>query len=136
MNLSVRGLEVAYPGCAPLRGVDLELASGESVAVLGESGAGKSTLALAVMGLLPPAARVRGEIWLDGRNLLALKDRELSRLRGRALAMVFQEPAAVLDPVRTVAAQLRAAIGVHERRPAAGPARPARRCCRSSSRRR
>ncbi|GAA3234801.1 ABC transporter ATP-binding protein [Actinocorallia longicatena] len=113
MILTVRGLCVDHPGGRPLRGADLELAEGESVAVLGASGSGKSTLALAVMGLLPAAADVTGEIRFRGRDLTRMSDAEFSRLRGRGLGMVFQDPAAALTPGRTVGALLAEAVRVH-----------------------
>jgi peptide/nickel transport system ATP-binding protein len=89
--------------------------------LVGESGSGKSMLALALMGLLPPGARVRGEAWLAGANrgetsrvnLLALPERERVFTRGRDIAMIFQEPMTALNPVMRVGAQIAEAIRAH-----------------------
>ena len=96
-----------------LREVDLTLERGESLGLVGESGCGKSMTALAVMGLLPTAARARGRIALEGRNLLDLAEAELCRLRGRRLAMVFQEPMTALNPVRSIGDQVAEGLRLH-----------------------
>ena len=91
----------------------LSLERGESLGLVGESGCGKSMTALAVMGLLPQAARARGRIALEGRNLLDLAEPELCRLRGRRLAMVFQEPMTALNPVRSIGDQVAEGLRLH-----------------------
>ena len=101
--------------------VSFVLEAGESLGLVGESGSGKSMLALALMGLLPPGARVRGEAWLAGANggetsrvnLLALPERERVATRGRDVAMIFQEPMTALNPVMRVGAQIAEAIRAH-----------------------
>ncbi len=109
--LRVEGLEVVYHagGRLPaLRVVDLEVAPGEVVGVVGESGCGKSTLAQSLLGLLPANAEVTaGRIELAGRDLLALGEEERRRLRGAVASAVFQDPVASLNPVLTVRTQLR-----------------------------
>jgi peptide/nickel transport system ATP-binding protein len=122
--LEVRDLRVAFPtrpgrprGGAGLievvRGLSFDVAPGEVVGVVGESGSGKSVSATAIMGLLPDNARVAGSVRLEGRELLGLGDRELSGLRGRRMAMVFQDPLSALTPVYSIGYQLIEAIRVH-----------------------
>lgn len=94
--------------------VSLSLGVGASVGLVGESGSGKTMTSLAIMGLLPPAARVDGgEILLDGENLLGKSPREMQRLRGRQLAMVMQDSLTALDPSFTVLSQLTEPLRQH-----------------------
>lgn len=96
--------------------VSFEVASGEVLSLVGESGSGKSITMLAVMGLLPPGTWVSaGEILFHGRDLLQLSERELTALRGRDVAMVFQDPMTTLNPVRRVGTQLAEGIRLHDR---------------------
>ncbi len=89
-----------------LSGVDLTLGSGDSLGLVGESGCGKSMTALAIMGLLPAEARLRGRIVFEGQDLVGAAEDVLCRLRGRRLAMVFQEPMTALNPVKTIGHQV------------------------------
>jgi oligopeptide/dipeptide ABC transporter ATP-binding protein len=90
-----------------LSGVDISLNSGEVLGVVGESGSGKSMLALSIMGLLPrPITVSGGEILLQGRNLLHLPAQDLRALRGKDMAMIFQEPMTSLNPVMRVGQQI------------------------------
>ena len=129
----------------PVNDVSFTLGEGETLGIVGESGSGKTMLALALMGLEPPGARRSGEAWLRrcerngngagahaarardedrdetgngarGQNLIASSPREIRALRGREIAMVFQEPMTALDPVIRVGAQVAEAIRVHEPR--------------------
>ncbi len=114
--LEVRGLTVSIvtPAgpIAPVRDVSLAVMPGETVAVLGESGSGKSMLGLAVMGLLPPAAQATGgAVWVGGTEVLRAPEAVLRRLRGREVAMVFQDPLSSLNPVHRVGAQVGEALG-------------------------
>jgi peptide/nickel transport system ATP-binding protein len=115
--LAVENLTVALPiagQMAPvLSGVSFTLARGESVGLVGESGSGKSMTALAIMGLLPPGARVGGRILFDGRDLLGVRDEELCTLRGRRIAMVFQEPMTALNPLMRIGAQVAEPLRLH-----------------------
>src|SRR5262245_1182765 len=87
---------------------------GEVLGIVGESGSGKSVSSLAVMGLLPPHAQVSGSARFDGEEMLGRSDRDLSRIRGRKISMVFQDPLSALTPVYTVGDQLAEAILVHQ----------------------
>src|ERR1700759_3708340 len=100
--LAVENLTVALPMAGDLvpvlSGVSFTLAKGESVGLVGESGSGKSMTALALMGLLPPGARIAGRVTLAGRDLLRASEAEMCALRGKRLGMVFQEPMTALNP--------------------------------------
>jgi peptide/nickel transport system ATP-binding protein len=117
--LEVKDLVVHYEAgagapVAAARGVTLDVEVGEAVGLLGESGCGKTTLLLAVLGLLPPAARVvGGEVRFRGRDLLAMGAGEMRRLRGAEIAIVFQDPALALNPVRRVGAQVSEVVRAH-----------------------
>jgi peptide/nickel transport system permease protein len=116
--LEVRGLtiEIATPAgvIRPVRDVSLRVAAGELLAIVGESGSGKSLTGLAVMGLLPGAARVaEGGAWLEGEELLRMAEPRLRGLRGNRMAMVFQDPLSGLNPVHRVGAQIVEAIRAH-----------------------
>jgi len=143
--LEVRGLTVELPTPAgwvrPVNEVSFDIAAGESLGLVGESGSGKTMLALALMGLLPPGARVEGQALLGqdpkeaeevkeksarepgvavGTNLLALNERGWRAVRGGEIAMVFQEPMTSLNPVMRIGRQIEEAIRAHESRLAAG----------------
>jgi len=96
-----------------VRGLTLTLDRGRIVGVAGESGSGKSASALAVMGLHPPGTTVTGSIELEGRELLGLSEKELRRVRGRQIAMVFQETGTALNPLLRVGDQLTLAAKAH-----------------------
>ena len=141
LRLEVRGLTVELPTAAgwvrPVNGVSFTLGEGEALGIVGESACGKTMLALALMGLEPPGARRTGEAWLSCRhsngngaslaaagaaqsrreNLLALSPREIRDLRGREIAMIFQEPMTALNPVMRVGQQIGEAIRAHESAP-------------------
>ncbi|MFC7381243.1 ABC transporter ATP-binding protein [Sphaerisporangium rhizosphaerae] len=104
--LSVEGLTVSIGGHEILRGVDLLLRPGRVHGLAGESGSGKTMTGLAALGLLPHGARAGGRVALEGRDLLALSQRDLNAVRGRDIAMVFQDPATSLHPMLTVGRQI------------------------------
>ncbi|WP_263251389.1 ABC transporter ATP-binding protein [Saccharopolyspora rosea] len=95
-----------------VRGATFGVAPGEILAVVGESGSGKSVTAMSALGLLPPTAEVTGDVALRGTSLLEMSARELRRVRGRKIAMIFQEPMTSLNPV-TIGWQLVEAIRLH-----------------------
>ncbi len=97
-----------------VRGVDFTLERGETLGIVGESGCGKSLTALALLGLLPDGARASGAVRLEGRDLLALPEADLCRLRGNRIAMIFQEPMTSLNPLQRIGAQIAEPILLHE----------------------
>ncbi|MFC3894060.1 dipeptide ABC transporter ATP-binding protein [Lentzea rhizosphaerae] len=117
--LQVEDLQVSFPSEAgrvhAVRGLSYEVSPGEVLGIVGESGSGKSVSSLAVMGLLPPSARISGSIKFQGRELIGRSDAELSKIRGRRISMVFQDPLSALTPVYTVGDQIAEAILVHRK---------------------
>ena len=120
--LEVSGLTVELPTVAgwvrPVNEVSLRIDAGESLGLVGESGSGKTMLSLAVMGLLPPGARVSGEATLtaesSAKNLTTLTERQWRDVRGSEVSMVFQEPMTSLNPVMRAGAQIEEAIRAHQ----------------------
>src|SRR5262245_29389722 len=107
MLLRIEDLRVNFGLAAALDGVSLDIDRGQTVALVGESGCGKSLTALAIMGLLPAAARVGGgRVKFDNRDLLQLTPRELRALRGDRIAMIFQEPMSSLNPLLSIGEQI------------------------------
>ncbi len=116
--LEVSGLTVEFSTddgiVHAVRGVSFTMTRGETLGIVGESGSGKSVTSLAIMGLLPKTARIRGSVSYRGRDLLKLSDREMTGIRGKRIAMIFQDPMTSLNPVYTVGWQLREAILAHQ----------------------
>ena len=117
--LRVENLSVALPaggGRVPvLSGISFGLDRGETLGLVGESGSGKSMTALAIMRLLPARAATRGRIVFRGRDLFAEDEPAMCALRGRRIAMVFQEPMTALNPVRSIGAQVSEGLRLHLR---------------------
>ncbi|KQP59285.1 ABC transporter ATP-binding protein [Methylobacterium sp. Leaf112] len=114
--VAIRGLRVVFGGVVEaVDGVDLTLERGQAVALIGESGSGKSVTLRAIMRLNPERkTRIEGEILVSGHDVMRLSPKALRALRGRAVAMIFQEPLLALDPVYTVGKQITEAIRQHE----------------------
>ncbi len=117
--LTVRGLTVEFDtprGAARvLTGVDLDIGRGEVVGLVGESGCGKSVTALAILRLLRPPGRITGgSVRFQGRDLAALPEREIRRVRGRGIAMIFQAPRESLNPVLPIGRQLELVLARHD----------------------
>jgi oligopeptide/dipeptide ABC transporter ATP-binding protein len=115
--LELKNLTVEFPSpagpVAAVREISLSLAAGETLALVGESGSGKSVTSLAIMGLLPPQARLSGSVMFQGRDLSTARATELQQLRGAQMAMIFQEPMTALNPVMRVGDQVAEAVSAH-----------------------
>ena len=118
--LSVKDLEVVYTSAGAVihavNGVSLEIERGKSLGLVGETGAGKTTIAKSIMGILPdpPAKVLGGEIFLDGEDLLKTPEKEMRKIRGKKIAMIFQDPMTALNPLMTVGDQIAEVISLHE----------------------
>ena len=115
--LEIDDLHVTFPSVdgdvRAVRGVSYDVRRGEALGVVGESGSGKSVTSLAVMGLLPKLAKVEGSARVLGQEMVGLKDKALSRIRGKTISMIFQDPLTSLTPVYTVGTQLAEAVLTH-----------------------
>ena len=115
--LSVDDLTVGFPSddglVRAVRGVSYDLMPGEVLGIVGESGSGKSVSSLAVMGLLPKSARVTGSVKFRREEILGLSDNAMSKVRGKKIAMIFQDPMTSLNPVYKVGYQLAEAVLAH-----------------------
>jgi peptide/nickel transport system ATP-binding protein len=117
--LEVDDLNVRFPTddgvVHAVRGVSFALHPGEVLGIVGESGSGKSVTSMAVMGLLPGSANITGSVKFRGRELLGLGDRQLSAVRGKQVAMVFQDPMTSLDPVYKIGVQIAETVRQHDK---------------------
>ena len=119
--LSVRDLVVEFATergiVRAVNGVSFDVSAGDTLGIVGESGCGKTVTSLALLGLVPspPGRIVRGEILLNGRDIVGLGDRAMREIRGRDIAMIFQEPMTALNPVFTVGTQMIEVLHRHER---------------------
>ena len=116
--LEVRDLRVTFnTPLGPLvavRGIDLDVYSGEMLAVVGESGSGKSVSFLAAMGLLPKSATVEGSVLLDGQQIVGATSKVMRSVRGRLMSMIFQDPLSALNPVHKIGAQISEMLRAHQ----------------------
>lgn len=113
MSAVIRHLSIAINGKPIVDDVDLDIADGERVGLVGSSGSGKSMIARAMMGLLPATAQVTGSVELGGTQIVGASDAAVADLRGRYVGMVFQNPSAALNPVMTVAQQVGLPLYLH-----------------------
>ncbi|WP_147578653.1 ABC transporter ATP-binding protein [Corynebacterium propinquum] len=117
--LSVTDLSVSFPSEAgtvnAVRGVNFDLLPGKTLGIVGESGSGKSVTSMAIMGLLPDYAKVAGSVEFDGVELLEKNDKQMSKIRGKDIGMIFQDPLSALTPVFDIGTQLVEAIQTHQK---------------------
>lgn len=117
--LQIKNLHIAFNSdkeeVTAVNGIDLFLKQGESIGLVGESGSGKSLTALAIMGLLPPQAKVKGSIHFNETDLLQQSLKEMNRYRGQQIAMIFQEPMTSLNPVMRCGEQVAESIVKHQK---------------------
>ena len=113
MSLEVSGLTIEIAGRRVVDDVSFAVPDGARLGLIGESGSGKSLTALAILGLLPAAATASGSVRWQGAEILGIPDREMARLRGDEIGMVFQEPQTALNPIRTVGRQISEAVRIH-----------------------
>lgn len=119
--LSVKDLEAVYTSAGAVihavNGVTLEVKRGQSLGLVGETGAGKTTIAKSILRILPdpPAKVLRGEIILDGKDLLKVSEKEMRTIRGKKISMIFQDPMTALNPLMTVGDQIAEVVSLHEK---------------------
>ncbi len=112
--LRYRSVEISYSGRAVVRDVNFSLHPGEILGVVGGSGSGKSTIIKSVLGLLGPGGLVtKGDIWFEGNDLPDLKEKELRKIRGAKIGMIFQDAGASLCPIRTIGDQICESMRAH-----------------------
>ena len=114
MTLAVQDLVIEIDGRRVVDGISFDVPDGSRLGLIGESGSGKSLTALAALGLLPEGATASGSIRWNGTELIGMPDRELAKLRGDDIGIVFQEPRTALNPIRTVGRQIAESIRIHE----------------------
>src|SRR5688500_14672646 len=112
-RLVVSDLMVRVGRVAAVEGVSFVLGAGQRTGLIGESGSGKTLTALSLMGLLPEGIAASGSVTYGGRDVLRLSEREMCRLRGDRLAMIFQEPMTALNPVMPVGDQVAEPLRIH-----------------------
>lgn len=117
MQLEVRQLKTEFPRegglFAAVDGVSFSMMKGETLGLVGDSGCGKSVTALSMLRLIQPPGRISGEVLLDGVNLLEMDEKSLCQVRGRKIAMIFQEASTALHPISTIGRQLIETIRLH-----------------------
>ncbi|MET0172850.1 MAG: ABC transporter ATP-binding protein [Agrobacterium vaccinii] len=111
--VELRGLKVAFDGIQVLHGIDLDVTPGEAIGLVGESGCGKSVTWLAALGLLPGKATVSGSVKLDGKEILGAPRSVLESIRGKRIAMIFQDPSSSLNPVLKIGRQITETLAIH-----------------------
>lgn len=116
--LEVRDLKVSFQGIETvtvLSGVSFSIRKSETLALVGETGCGKSVVAHAIMRLLPPESRARGAVEFKGKNLLGLNEKEMTKIRGKEISIIFQNPSLALNPVYSIGHQLSEPLRVHRK---------------------
>jgi len=119
--LSVKDLSIGFvarrgqPALQVVRDLNFSIAAGERVGLVGESGCGKSVTGLSLMRLLPPTAKIGGQVLLEGVDMAQASPARIRRMRGNAISMIFQEPMSALDPVFTIGEQIAEALRLHNK---------------------
>ena len=115
--LQIEHCTVCYQNGAPAASdISLSIEQGEIISIVGESGSGKTTLIRAILGLLPPGGKItEGRILFDGKDLVKASEQEMEAIRGRDIAMIFQDVGASMDPIQKISRQYRESIAVHEK---------------------
>ena len=119
--LNIQNLHVEYHADGKtvhaVNGIDLSLDKKQTLGLVGETGAGKTTTALALLRLIPnpPGKITAGEVWFNGENLLTKSEREMRKIRGNKISMIFQDPMTALNPVLTVSDQIAEVIRIHQK---------------------
>lgn len=114
--LNYQSVEISFNGQAVVHDVNFSLHAGEILGIVGESGSGKSTLLKAAMGLLGESGRVtRGDIWFQGKDIPDLSKKEMQKICGEKLGMIFQDAGAALCPIRTIGEQIYESITAHKK---------------------
>lgn len=112
--LTYDSVEISYYGAPVVRDIHFSLQPGEILGIVGESGSGKSTIIKAALGILGQGGLVnRGDIWFQGRNLPDLPEREMRKIRGAQIGMIFQDAGASLCPIRTIGDQIYESMAAH-----------------------
>ena len=113
--IDVRGLKISFGATEAVKGIDFSIAEDDSVAIVGESGSGKTVSAMSLAKLLPPApvCNVSGEIFYRGKDINAMSNSQLRKIRGKEIAYIFQEPSTSLNPVFTIGYQIAEAVKLH-----------------------
>ena len=116
--LEIRDLKVSFQGIETvnvLSGISFSIKENETLALVGETGCGKSVVAHTIMNLLPPESRVKGNIEFRGKNLLGINEKEMAKIRGKEIAIIFQNPSLSLNPVYSIGHQLAEPLYVHQK---------------------
>ncbi|MDV7186491.1 ABC transporter ATP-binding protein [Lutibacter sp. TH_r2] len=115
MSLKIQNLSISFKGASAVRGVNFELKQGEILGIVGESGSGKSVSSLAILGLLPSYATIKGSIFFNEENLLNISDKKFQKIRGNQISMIFQEPMSSLNPSLTCGFQVQEILLLHKK---------------------
>lgn len=113
MLLEIRNLSLWYGEKQVLKNINLSLAEAEILCLVGESGSGKTSVLYSILGLLPASSRLQGSIKFRGKEILGLSEKELRKLRGKDISIVFQEPSVFLDPLYKIGKQVEEAYTAH-----------------------